>query len=331
MLAKPSKTQGIQIMRPSFLAAALVASTVSATPVSAETFSIVALGDVPYGAPTEVYPPFEALIARINSLTPDLVIHVGDTKSGGTECSDQMLQEQLNYLNTFSAPTLYTPGDNEWTDCHRKNAGGYDPIERLDHIRTTYFADPHSSFGTVPVAVDSMADRGYPENARFLHKGVMFATAHVVGSNNNFEPREISAIEEFMARDSANREWLTETFEAAREFGSKALVLAIHADMFEADFGPSWAPESWLRHSGFASFGQLLIAEAAAFEQPVLLIYGDSHVFRQSRPFPIGAPNLMALEVPGSKQMHAVEVSVDPDSPGAFAVTLVWNPALATS
>ena len=32
-------------------------------------------------------------------------------------------------------PLVYTPGDNEWTDCHRANNGAYDPLERLGVVR----------------------------------------------------------------------------------------------------------------------------------------------------------------------------------------------------
>ncbi|UWQ16479.1 metallophosphoesterase [Jannaschia sp. M317] len=309
-------------MRPLFLSAL----TVLASPALAEPFAIVALGDAPYGDPAEVYAPFETLIDTINATAPDLVLHVGDTKSGGTECSDQMLDDQLAFLNRFAAPTLYAPGDNEWTDCHRAKAGGFDPLDRLDRIRQTYFAAPETSFGMAHVTVESQADAGYPENARLMHKDVMVMTAHVVGSNNNFEVRDPAAVAEFFARDAANVTWLRDSFAAAQE--AEALVLAIHADMFEFDFGPAWSPEGWLRHSGFQNFGPALIEEAAAFGKPVLLIYGDSHRFRQSRPFADGAPNLMAVEVPGAANMHALTIGVDTDAPGIFSVSLLRNPAL---
>ena len=35
-------------------------------------------------------------------------------------------------LSNLRGPVIYTPGDNEWTDCHRVNNGGYNPLERLD-------------------------------------------------------------------------------------------------------------------------------------------------------------------------------------------------------
>lgn len=310
------------------LLSAVFAGSLMAPAASADPFSFVALGDAPYGEPAEVYPLYEALIDRVNATGPDLVIHVGDTKSGSTPCSDAMLEEQRAFLNRFAAPVLYTPGDNEWTDCHRPKAGGFDPLERLAHLRRTYFGDGSRSLGAAPVPVESQAAAGYPENARLLHKGVMFVTAHVVGSNNNFEIRDRAAVAEFFDRNAATVAWVKESFAAAAAADAAAVVVAIQADMFEADFGMPWAPETWLRHSGFLDFGEALKAEAAAFGKPVLLVYGDSHVFRQGRPFPSAAPNLMSLEVPGDKDMHAVTVHVNPDAPGIFSVSLLRNPAI---
>lgn len=296
----------------------------AATPLAAAEFSFVALGDMPYGPREKSYAPYEALIAEVNAQDPALVIHVGDTKSGSSECSDMWLDEQLDYLNSFQSPVLYSPGDNEWVDCHRAKAGGYDPLERLAYLRKNYFADPATSLGAEPAPVQSQAAAGYPENARMMKGGVMFVTAHVPGSNNNFEPRSMDAIKEFMARAPATVTWLKDSFANAIEDGAAALVVAIQADMFRGGFDGGWP-----RQSGFKAFGEALKAEAVAFGKPVMLIYGDSHVFRQSRPFPMMAPNLMALEVPGSSQMHAVEVGVDTAAPGVFSVSFLANPALS--
>jgi hypothetical protein len=304
-----------------------VALAVLAGSALAEPFRFVAIGDMPYGKPEAVYEPYRALIGAINAGKPDLVIHIGDTKSGGTPCSDEMLTDQLGFLNSFDAPVLYSPGDNEWTDCHRKAAGGFDPLDRLAFIRRTYFTDPAKSFGKTRVDVASQADKGFPENARLLHKEVMFIVAHVVGSNNNFEIRDIKAAEEFMARDEANLRWLRQGFEAATAASAKAVVLAIHADMFEFDWN-AFGDETWLRHSGFQRFGAAVQEQAKAFGKPVLLIYGDSHIFRVTRPFPQTAPNVTALEVFGEKDMHATIVTADPALREVFAFGTILNPAL---
>jgi hypothetical protein len=310
------------MLRPVFTALALC----TATAATAEPFTFIALGDAPYGKPEEVYAPYEGLIAQINARAPKLVIHIGDTKSGSTPCSDELLTQQLAFLNTFAAPVLYTPGDNEWTDCHREAAGSFDPLDRLAFLRTTYFKDGTKSLGKTPIDTASQVAAGFPENARAMMNDVMFVTAHVVGSNNNFEIRDKVAVDEFFARNAANIQWLTESFAAAGD--AKALVISIQADMFEFDWN-EFDDETWLRHSGFQSFGNALIEQSASFGKPVLLIYGDSHTYRQSRPFPTKAPNVLALEVPGEEQMHAVEITVDTATTGVFSTMLVKNEALA--
>ncbi|MEI4234116.1 metallophosphoesterase [Roseovarius sp. D22-M7] len=300
---------------------------VAASLCAAQPFSIVILGDMPYGPPEKVYPPYERLIGAINEAGPDLVIHVGDTKSGGSPCSDRRLAEQRAYLDRFEAPTLYTPGDNEWTDCHRAPAGGHDPRERLAHIRETYFDTPAQSFGAHPVAVEHQGAEGYPENVRLMMNDVMIVTAHVVGSNNGFAPRDAATVQEHFERDAANRAWLRTGFAAARAAGARALVLAIHGDMFEFGFGPPWDAEGFLGHSGFARFARVLTEEASAFARPVLLTYGDSHRFEMIRPFPRSAPGVMALETFGARNMHAVHVRVTPGAGYPFSVQPLINPA----
>lgn len=311
-----------------FIGAALLA----VTGAQAAEFNFVALGDMPYGAPEEVNPVYEVLIDEINKTEPAFLLHVGDTKSGATPCDNAMLDKQLGYLNSFDTTVLYSPGDNEWTDCHRTAAGGFDPVERLNYIRSTYFADPGTSFGKKQVAVESQAnvmaeDFGiYAENVRMTYEDLMVITVHVVGSNNNFEIRDLAATTEFFARDAANTAWLEASFDKAIAENAEAVVVANHADMFEFDFN-SFGNEGHLRHSGFLNFAKALTKKAVDFGKPVLLVYGDSHVFRVTRPFPKKAPNITGLEVFGSADMHAVEVSVDTDDLAVFGFKPVYNPA----
>ena len=296
-------------------------------------FTFVALGDMPYGKPAKVYAPFKTLIGQVNALKPAFTIHIGDTKSGSTPCSDKMLLDQLNFMNTFDAPLVYTPGDNEWTDCHRKKAGRFDPIERLAFLRKHYFAHGPRSLGKARMKLERQSDlmkeyAAYPENARFAYEGVHFMAAHVVGSNNNFVVRDRRAIAEFFARDKANVAWLNAGFEEAIAAKAKALVLAIHANMFKPGFFRA-KKEAFSGASGFKRFGDALINKAAVFKKPVLLIYGDSHKYKSTHPFPKKAPNLRALQVFGAKQMHAVKVTVDTSKAEVFAIQPIKNKALS--
>ena len=119
-----------------------VALALSAGPAAAQdrSFTFVTLGDMPYDVP-EDYERFERLIGAINALDPVFSIHVGDTKSGRDDCGDARLQETLDRFMLFERPLVYTPGDNEWTDCHRARAGGYDPLERLARVREMHFSN----------------------------------------------------------------------------------------------------------------------------------------------------------------------------------------------
>jgi len=36
-----------------------------------------------------------------------------------------MYLHSLGYLNALNAPAMFTPGDNDWTDCDRPPDGGF--------------------------------------------------------------------------------------------------------------------------------------------------------------------------------------------------------------
>ncbi|MDE0404443.1 MAG: hypothetical protein OXI53_03960 [Nitrospira sp.] len=304
------------------------------TTATAAEFTFVALGDMPYGPREQAYPAFKALIAEVNRRAPVFTIHVGDTKSGLDDCSDELLLEQRDFMNSFASALVYTPGDNEWTDCHRLLAGAYDPLDRLAFIREHYFPTA-LSLGGRPIRIERQADvmpgfELFVENSRFNWEGVWFMTAHVVGSNNNLDDDPDSDTNrEFLPRDKANRAWLANSFDKAMAADAGGAVVAIHADMFGDGFDPQ--EETFTRVSGFKNFGETLVAKARSFRKPVLLLFGDSHVFRIFHPFPRSAGNLIAVEVYGGEHMHAVEVTVDPDTEVVFTVKPVRNPAIPVS
>ena len=321
-------------MKRRLAAAFVIAWLALSTGATAAEFTFVALGDMPYGPREQAYPAFKALIAEINRRAPVFTFHLGDTKSGVDPCSDQELLAQRGFMNSFASALIYTPGDNEWTDCHRLLAGAYDPLERLAFIRTHYFPTDES-LGGCPIRLERQADvmsgfELFVENSRFNRGGVWFVTAHVVGSNNNLDnDPDSDAAREFLARDKANRIWLADSFDKAAAANAEAVVVAIHADMFRDGFDPD--EETFTRTSGFKDFGETLAAKAQSFGKPVLLLFGDSHAFRIFHPFPRSAGNLIAVEVYGGEHMHAVEVTVDPDMEAVFTFDSVLNPALPAS
>jgi hypothetical protein len=305
---------------------------VAAQVVAAQPFNFVALGDLPYGQAAQDYAPYKSLIRSINQERPNFSIHIGDFKSGSTLCSNEESQVQLGHFGLFDSALVFTPGDNEWTDCHRANNGGHDPFERLQALRTTFYK-PGLSMGKQPLpvlnqSVTTPAFAKFVENQRWDHQGVVFATLHIVGSNNNFEVRDPRAAAEFFERDKANIAWIREAFASATQSQAKAIVLAMHADVFEVK--NLW--EDFPAHSGFrTSIGETLLPLAAQSKIPVLLIHGDSHVFRFDQPFTLNKKpitQLTRLVVPGASDVRAVHVTVDTRHRNPFAVRLL-EPAAA--
>jgi hypothetical protein len=249
-------------------------------------FSFALIGDMPYRPEQEA--AMEAIVNAINS-DPEVVftIHDGDIKGGGQPCNDAVYAREARRFATFEEALIYTPGDNEWTDCFRANSGGYDPLERLAHLRRTFFASPSLSLGRTPLPLDYQSVV-YPENAQWQYGGITFATLHVVGSNNN---RPATAApggdeDEFRARNEANIEWLRSTFARAKQERSAGVVITMQANMLEGDL---------LRPSGFTDFLQALRSEVAGFGKPVVLVHGDTHLFRVDEPLLDSGPRLKNL------------------------------------
>ena len=123
----------------------------------------------------------KALIAAINRDRPAFSIHVGDIKSGSSLCSDEEFERQRAHFSLFEGALVYTPGDNEWTDCHRGNNGSYDPVERLAALRKLFFADERS-LGQQPLTLQSQpklqpAHALWTENRRWQAQGVVVRPA----------------------------------------------------------------------------------------------------------------------------------------------------------
>lgn len=304
----------MRILLGGILIAALGACT--AAPPS---MSFVALGDAPYGNPDEVYPPYQALIENVNASSPGLVVHVGDTH-GHYTCDDALMDQMRGFMNDFDAPVLYTPDDNEWTDCHSTEVGDFAPLERLAYLRRSYF-NKGTTLGAQPENVKNQSKDGYPENARLMKGNVGFITVHVVGSNNNFSPSDPKAADEFYSRNQANVAWLEESFEALQD--ADAIVVALHADMFTPLSGFS---KGWWPMSPFFDIGVTLGQQSSALEKPVLLLYGDSHEFKSFQPFPKHRPYLHAIEVYGHPDIKAIEIGVRPDARKPFQVERTFNP-----
>jgi hypothetical protein len=310
------------------LAAALLAAAATAAaaeppePTSPKPATLAIIGDTPYGP--EQVEAFPGDVAEING-DPDVrrVVHLGDIKNGSSRCDDAYFAARLADFRAFDDPLVYTPGDNEWTDCHRANNGGYVPTERLAALRALFFAQPGHTLGAdAEVAHQSAA---FPENVRWTQSRVVFGAVHLVGSNDGQAPwfgdrgtpetpaETALRVAEYSAREAAALAWIDETFDAAEERRSPAVVLAMQADMWDAS-----APPAAL--SAFVPFKALIAERAAAFGKPVLLLQGDSHSFLVDQP--VGMPgNVTRVVVQGSTNLphEWLRLRVDPKAERVFS------------
>ena len=124
----------------------LICVALSATQTFAQNrFTFAALGDTPYYAFEEVR--LEKLFADINGEPLAFVVHIGDIKSARDPCDDKLYRKRKALFDTIRHPFLITPGDNDWTDCWGRYGpanGGYDPEERLEFERKTFFSTNQS-------------------------------------------------------------------------------------------------------------------------------------------------------------------------------------------
>lgn len=297
------------------LVAALLSGAAGAQQTDVGSFEFALIGDLGYNPAQE--PLFRNVMADLNA-TPSLafVIHDGDLWSGAPGCTDERFQERFALLNSSVHPLIYTPGDNEWTDCHSR---GHDPVDRLQLIRRLFFADD-SSLGqrrislTRQSASNDPAFRAYRENARWTQGGVTFLTLHVVGSNNNLG-RTPEADAEYVERNAANLAWLGAGFEYARATDSRGIMVVWQANPF--------FERARERRTAFNALLDLLEEETVAFGRPVVLVHGDTHYFRIDKPLRGSRSgqrieNFTRVETFGQPDHHWLHVTVDPSDPNLF-------------
>jgi hypothetical protein len=279
-------------------------------------------GDTPYTSrEAQAVGP---LIEQMNDAGLDLSIHVGDLF--GALCADAQYLEAAARFDTFAAPLVYTPGDNEWTDCHESDATNHDGLERLAFLRRTMFPTD-DSFGRRKIRLERQRP-AYPENSRWRVESVLFVTVNVAGSNNNHiadpdapgerdrrTPDERRVAEaEYQARDAADRSWLHDSFQMAGREGAPAVVVAMQAD---PGFEVPVAARAARGVDGFDRLLAALVTESVAFGKPVLVVHGDSHRFVQDQPLLDPAtgrpvPNVTRVETFGSPDVGWVEITLDP-------------------
>ncbi len=323
---------------------------------SRNEFTLAVFGDWPYGP--VLFNSAQLLIDSINAdPRVSLVLHIGDIHSGSQPCTGAGLnpipagsipmynQNVYQFFEKFNPPFVYTPGDNEWTDCHKKkefSSGA--PLNELAAVRSLFFPNLGMTLGVRKKPVSTQAfdfDPKHPEDTQFVENvmwernRVVFVTLNMPGSNNDGLPwtapfaDEPARVAEAAQRTLADIRWLDKAFDRAEEEHASAVVIGLQADMFD----PAALVAGGDGLGNYSIFVQELAQRSIRFGRPVLLINGDSHVFGVDKPLadPASAtgkihntprvPNLTRITVQGSTTAPAewLRLTVNPNSPAVFS------------
>jgi hypothetical protein len=267
---------------------------------------------------------------RCGPVERDAAIH----RLGKQYCTELYDRQIFGLWSAFRSPLIYTPGDNEWSDCHKTGEGGGaynaatgnidyvldangnpvsyangNPADNLALIRAAFFSQPGRTLGgrkfvrSQALAFDPAhpSDAKFVENVMWEQSRTVFVTMNVPGGSNNDSdiwygaPTMSSAqATEISQRTDADLRWLDAAFDTAQERHAKAVVIQVQADMWDLDGKPA------SHIANYKPFIDRIAARAAAFGRPVLLFNGDSHVYRSDNPLVAGAPCLTESSVPGT-------------------------------
>jgi len=205
------------------------------------------------------------MIDEMNAAPLAFVVHVGDIGSSGRlqACSEAWVLERRKQFARIRHPFVLVPGDNEWSDCK-------DPLARLEAWRRNFC-------GIGKLAVERQPG-AYCEHIRWESGGTLFVVLNVAGSNNNLRHAEHAP------RMAAVTAWLDESAALAARRDLR-LAVVMHADPFVTT-----------PRDGYASLREKLAALGAARAGRVVLIHGDTHVYRDDEPI----PGVRRIEVWGS-------------------------------
>jgi hypothetical protein len=348
-------------MRQLILAAALAAACLASPAFAGDnsnddsegTLTIAVIGDWPYN--DLLLDNASLLVDSVNAdRNVHLVIHVGDIHSGSQPCTSAGIlppiaasnpgwnQAVFQQFQKFRAPLVYTPGDNEWTDCQKaKEKSSGDPLKELASVRGLFFARPGVTLGLSEMDVTTQAksfsptfpaDAQFVENVMWQSSKVVFATFNQPGSNNNTLPwagafaNPAAQAQSNAERAGANLRWLDAAFALADQRNAKAVVIVVQADMWDPAALP---PGDGL--DAYTPFVKRLADLALRFGRPVLLLNGDSHVFGSDKPLAVpssatgvihatpAVPNLTRITVQGSTTAPAEWLRLSIDSSGKNA------------
>jgi hypothetical protein len=174
-----------------------------------------------------------------------------------------------------------------------------DPLANLALVRSIFFPRPGWSLGKHPRRVRSQAqhfERRHPADAVFVENvmweasDVLFVALNLPGGSNNDTDVWYAAptaspaqLAETAERTAADLRWLDAAFARAREARARAVLIQLQADMWDNEKGPA-------HQAAYEPIVASIASHTLAFGRPVLLINGDSHVFRSDNPLAASDP-----------------------------------------
>ncbi len=287
---------------------------------------------------------FIPLLAALVAASATAALAVAHNDGPGRDDAHASYTDAKATFNTLDAPAVFTPGDDDWTDCDRNP--GVNSAERLDFERKVLFSTPFT-LGRHKLRQE-VQDAPYVENRRWSLGGVTYATLNVQGSCNNLCDTAPDPAE-YAARNAADIAWLHETFAEARGRRSAAVMIIWQADPgWDATDGtraplrdPTTLVQTGTDPDGYHDILTALRDDTTAFQRPVAVVHGDSHYFRIDKPF-LDAQgrrleNFTRVETFGDHQengdndVHWLRVDVDPRSREVFSFQPQIVPANRTA
>lgn len=266
------------------------------------------------------------------------IVYDGNLKGPKEACRDALYERRHAVLETSRPALFFIPGQHDWVDCTSAQAGGFDPVERLDQLRQTLLGDAQS-MGQNPMPLTRESEvsrfRPYRENARWQLGDTVFVALNAPSPNNHYLTAG-GRNGEFEDRVIANAFWLQHAGEYAKRRDARAIVVFIQGDPEPERYE---RPErfAWLRfgrnsrRDGFLEFKRSLVKLAQTFQRPVLVIHCDDE--RTSGGFVIDQPlrndkgnqvtNLTRVALaPHDRHNQWIEIEADFDRTPPFRVTM---------
>jgi hypothetical protein len=318
------------------------------------TQEFLAWGDVPYcrrdAGPEDCARRRETvgrLVAAMNRTGVGTAIFVGDTKASNEPCdAAHIIDRPAAAFAAFQGAMIYTPGDNEWTDCQfaDRTPGSLGPLAALERLRATFFAGVASQ-GARPLPLERQAAAGPGvENARWQQGQALFVTLNVPGTiaiqrDGQWRPAFDGDLPVLAALAAQNLAWLEQGFAEARRRNLPVLVLAFQANLWHPCYregaGPGCAREPLAGNPArllgpeatrydYRALLARLAALSANYPGQVLLLHGDTHRWLEEANPSDGQGqggtirNATRFMTPGDEDMRAVRIGIAPGSPRPF-------------